>query len=613
MHLNIEQWNLGRWVAALLLTGACTIADSGAVFGASQIPIEGQKADVVYRHGRIFTANSHNEFHAALALHAGRILYVGANAGVARFIGRGTQSIDLKGRVVMPGLIDGHMHPFEGGSLLLKCNLNYVALTVPEFQSRIQACLNEGKNQEPDGYLEVVSWFQQNMLPAGVATSRATLDALLTARPIIVRSSFGHTVLANSRALALANIDRHTPDPLGGKIAHTATGEPSGILEDAAFEIFDALLPKRNAEQNIAAARAALQALAAQGVTSFLDADTSEANLAAFAAVEKAGQLTARAHFAPPIAPTEVNDLTGAVARIVALRARYDQGPIDAAPRITVRNAKMFLDGVIAGPSFTGAMLVPYRVNMGTAARPMWQGGPSRGPAVYFPAPALSALLIQLGRAGIDPHLHVDGDRAVREALDAVAALRRALPKADIRPALAHDEIVAPEDYARFADLKVFPVLSMQWEKPAADTVDGLRDYLGPERAKILEPAGLLAQHGATVVFGSDWPVDVLDEWFAFKVGVTRTNAPSAGARYAGRLGADPGLTRLQVLRAATIEAARELHMEEVTGSLEIGKLADFIVLDRDPFAVRPAAIADVKVLRTVVGGRVVFDRNALE
>ena len=363
------------------------------------------------------------------------------------------------------------------------------------------------------------------MLPAGVATSRATLDALATSRPVIVRSSFGHTVLANSRALALARITRDTPDPLGGKIAHDAAGEPTGILEDAAFEVFDTLVPKPTPAQDVAAARAALAALARQGVTTFLDAAASAESMAAFHAVQHGGGLTARAHFAPPILPPEAGHLDAAIARIVAFRKRYDQGPIVAAPRLTVRNAKLFLDGVIAGPSFTGAMLEPYLVNAGTEAEPRWQAGPSRGPDVYFPAPALKAALIGLGRAGIDPHMHADGDRAVHEALDAIEALRSALPGKDIRPAIAHDEIVSPDDFARYARLKAFAVLSLQWGKPASDTVDGLRDYLGPARARILEPSGLLAAQGAAIAFGSDWPVDPLDEWFALKVGVTRTNA----------------------------------------------------------------------------------------
>jgi hypothetical protein len=254
----------------------------------------------------------------------------------------------------------------------------------------------------------------------------------------------------------------------------------------------------------------------------------------------------------------------------------------------------------------SGAVLEPYRRNAGTADHPQWVPGDNRGPAVYFPADALASTLVALGRAGIDPHLHADGDAAVHAALDGVAALRKALPGADIRPAIAHDEIVAPADFPRFKSLDVIPVLSLQWGKPAGDTL-GLKDYFGPERMKILEPAGLLAAAGARVAFGSDWPVDALDEWFALKVGVTRTNAPDAPAEYRGRLGEDPGLSRESVLRAATINAAHELHEDELTGSLEVGKFADLIVLDRNPLTVPAEEIARTKVLETVVGGEVVY------
>ena len=182
---------------------------------------------------------------------------------------------------------------------------------------------------------------------------------------------------------------------------------------------------------------------------------------------------------------------------MLALRRRYDQGALGPVPTLTVRNAKLFLDGVIAGPAFTGAMLQPYRVNHGTAAESRLGGRADARAGHLFPRAQAQAVLLELARAGLDPHMHVDGDRAVHEALDAIAAMRAAYPGADIRPALAHCEIVSPEDYARFAQLDAFPVLSLQWEKPAPDTVDQLRDFLGPQRAAILEPAGVLAQAGA--------------------------------------------------------------------------------------------------------------------
>jgi predicted amidohydrolase YtcJ len=586
-----------RCLAALLLL---TVASGQAAEPASG------RADRVYLNGVVFTADAANSRATALAIRDGRILYVGNDAALARYIGPATVKVDLKGRFLMPGLIDGHMHPLEAGTTLLKCSLNYAALTVTEMQQRVQACIDQTKTAEPDSWLEVVSWFQESMLPAGVKTSRATLDALQTKRPIIVRSSFGHTVLANSRALALAQITAKTPDPTGGKIWRDASGEPTGLLEDAAHHVFDSLLPKPTAAQDVEAAAKALDAMRRQGVTTFLDASAAREDLAAFATLRKVGKLTARAHFAPFIEPSEVGDLTAAVARVVAFRKEFDEGAIGRAPGITVRNAKLFLDGVISAPAFTGTMLEPYRRNAGTADQPQWVPGTSRGPEVYFPADALATVLTALGRAGIDPHMHADGDGAERAGLDGAAALRKALPAADIRPAIAHNEIVGPADFKRYAELNVIPVLSFQWEKPAGDTL-GVKDYFGPERMKILEPAGFLAEAGARIAFGSDWPVDALDQWFAFKVGVTRTNRPDVPAEYRGRLGDDPGLSRETVLRAATINAAYELHQDDSTGSLEAGKLADLIVLDRNPLTVPAAEIADVRVLETVTGGTVVY------
>jgi len=569
-------------------------------------------ADAVYRHGVVYTIDAKDRMASALAVKAGRIVYVGNEAGLAGYIGKTTEVVDLKGHVLMPGLVDGHMHPLQGGDVLVKCNLNYEALTVPQFQARIQACLDQTRDQEPNGWLEVVSWFQNNMLPAGVETTYATLDVLKTKRPILVESSFGHSTLANSRALQLAGITAKTPDPLGGRIARDAKGNPTGLFEDSAQRPLQDLLPKPTPADDLKAARAALAALARQGVTSFLDAVATPEAMTAFTALQKQGELTVRAHFAPVIEPPEAADPAKAVAGVKALAVRFDQGPIGVQPGITVRNAKMFMDGVITAPAFTGNMLEPYWVNRGTEQRPDWAPGKSRGPEVYFPAPALAALVIGLAEAGLDPHMHADGDGGVRAALDAVQALRARHPSLDIRPAIAHDEVVHPSDYPRYAKLNVTPVLSFQWEKPATDTIDGARDFLGPERFAIMEPAGFLHAAGARIAYGSDWPVDALDEWFALKVGVTRTNAPDVPAKYAGRLGKDPGLSRQTALRAITWNASYELHQDKLTGSLEVGKLADMIVLDRDPLRIPAEDIAHIKVLRTIVGGKTVHNVDEL-
>jgi predicted amidohydrolase YtcJ len=572
--------------------------------------VPAQAADMAYRHGRVYTIDAHDSVQQALAIRAGRIVYVGSDAGLAAFVGPKTTVVDLRGRMLMPGLVDGHSHPLQGGGTLLKCNLSYEQLRVEQVQSRIQACLDQARAGEPDAWLEVVNWFQEGMLPAGAVTSRATLDVLKTQRPIFVMSSFGHTALVNSRALQIAGITAQSRDPLGGKIGRDAAGNPSGILEDAAQEAVAKLIPQPTPADNVKAATAALDAFRKQGVTTFLDAMAEQPSLEAFAKVQRDGLLTARAHFALLITPPQGRNPQQAVAMVKALAQRYDQGEIGPIPKMTVRNVKLFLDGVITAPASTGAMLTPYLSLQGASANAHWAPSQSRGPDVYFPAPILGALLIEVARAGLEPHMHADGDRAVREGLDGIGVLRRQFPNRDIRAAIAHDEIVDPADFPRFKLLNVIPVLSFQWEKQAPDTMEGAREYLGPARFKYLEPAGFLAAAGARIAYGSDWPVDPLDEWFALKVGVTRTNAPQPDHKYAGPLSEDKGLSRHEVLRAITMNSSYELHQDESTGSLEVGKLADLIVIDRNFFEIPAAQIADIKVLQTLVGGHVVYQSD---
>jgi predicted amidohydrolase YtcJ len=586
-------------IAAMAVPGAAARAGTAA-------------ADTVYRHGLVYTVDAQDSVRQALAIRAGRIVYVGSDAGLAAYIGPKTMVFDLRGRMLMPGLVDGHMHPLQGGGTLLKCNLNYLQLNVAQMQARIQACLDQGRAAEPDAWLEVVNWFQEGMVPAGTRTDRGTLDALKTQRPIFVESSFGHTALVNTRALGLAGVTAQTPDPLGGKVGRDTVGNPTGILEDAAQEAVAKRIPPPTQADNVKAAAAAVDALRRQGITTFLDAAAEAPSLEAFSTLQREGKLTARAHFAVLITPPQGRDPKSAVAMVQALAQRYDQGEIAAAPTLTVRNVKLFLDGVITAPASTGAMLTPYLSLQGAPANPHWAPSASRGPDVYFPAPILSALLVEAARAGFEPHMHADGDRAVREGLDGIEAMRRQLPDRDIRAAIAHDEIVDPADFPRYRELNAIPVLSFQWEKQAPDTMEGAQEYLGPARFKYMEPAGFLAAAGARIAYGSDWPVDPLDEWFALKVGVTRTNAPQPGHKYAGRLSEDKGLTRREVLRAITMNSSYELHQDQFTGSLEAGKLADLIVLDRNILDIPAEQIAAVKVLQTVVGGRVVYQSDRL-
>jgi predicted amidohydrolase YtcJ len=574
-------------------------------------------AEVLYQHGKIYTVDHASTVAQALAISEGKITYVGTDEGAHALIGKNTTVIDLGGRTVTPGLIDGHMHPVAAGIDLLKCNLNYTSLTVAQFQARLQACLDERRSTDgPDSWLEVVNWFRYGMGKEAAGVDRKVLDSLKTQRPIIVHDSFGHSSLVNTKALTLAKITAQTKDPVGGRFDRDGSGEPTGILEDAAQQKIGELLPKPTAQDHIAGARAALKVLRQQGVTAFLDAVGTDEDIAAFTAIEREGALTARAHFAPLIRPGDAQTVEAArqaVAQVVATAKKDDEGTIRPAPSVSVHQVKLFMDGVINAPANTGALLEPYLVNRGTAQAPKFEPAARREPDTYFPVPILTQILIDLGRNNIDPHVHTDGDGAVRATLDAVKAMRAALPGRDVRPALAHCELVDPSDYARFAQLDVIPVLSFQWEKAAGDTIEGVRDSLGPRRAALVEPAGWLAEKGARIAYGSDWPVDPLDEWFALQVGVTRKGRPDDPPKYAGRLGKDPGLSQAAVIQAITLNAAYELHEERYIGSLEVGKFADLLVLDRDVATIPPDQISGTKVLRTVVGGRPVYDSGELK
>src|SRR3954454_19472966 len=580
---------------------------AGVALGAAAPAQAASPADTVLRNGYVYTVDAHDSVKQAVAVRDGKIVFVGSDRAVRGFIGPRTKVRDVRGRMVMPGLHDGHMPPLAGGAGLLKCSLDYQPLTVEQFKARIAKCLTDTADKEPDTWLEVISWYQEAMIPAGTKVTKGDLDALSTKRPIIVQSSFGHSTVVNSRALALAGATAATPDPPGGKIWRDDAGNPTGLLDDAAQDLVSNAVPAPTAADNVNSAKAALNAMRRQGITSFLDAAASPASLAAFSSLSRSGGLTARAHFAPVIDIDQAKKPAAVVKRLKGLKRRYDEGAIGRPPTITLRNAKMFMDGVQQVPAQTAGLLKPYLINAGTPEAPRWVPGPSRGP-IYFEPSILNPLVTAIAKAGFDPHIHSIGDRAVRLTLDAYEQMRKRIGSSDILPAIAHAEMVAPADYGRFHKLNVIPTMSFQWAKPGPDSIEAQKDYIGPERFSRVEPEGSLYAAHAPISYGSDWPVDTLNEWFALQVGITRENP--AGGKYAGRFNNQKGLPRRFALRAITMNSAYELHQDRRTGSLEPGKYADLIVLDRNVLKVPATDIMNTKVLLTMIGGQTVYDNK---
>lgn len=574
---------------------------------------ESSGADMVMRNGYVYTVDGKDSVQQAVALSGGKIVYVGSDEGVASFIGAKTQVVDLAGRMLMPGFIDAHMHPGDGGRAMTLCDLKYQTMTRKVFQESIQACLDAEKDKGPDVWLEVGSWDRMGMDGLDGDPDKSTLDALKTQRPIQVRSSDFHTVLLNSRGLAVAGIDRHTVNPGDGKYVRDKAGNPTGICEDGAADAMAAVVPPATDAEKLNQSRAALDAMRQQGITSFFDAMSGPENGKAFTTLEQSGQLTARALLAIKLDPAAAAaDPDKTIAEAKALAATYDQGEAKVAPGVNMRHVKLFMDGIINAPADTGAMLTPYLQNAGTEKSPKWTPGKNRG-ELYFPPQVLNPLLLKAVQAGFDPHLHATGDRAVRDSLDGIAYVRQQLPSNAFRPTITHAESVDPADYGRFKALDVTANMSFQWAQQAPSTVDGTSDHLDAARFARMEPSGSIARAGGRVAYGSDWPVDPLDEFLALKVGVTRSGDPqnphSYGPNYAGRLNADPALTRAEVLRTITFNAAEQLNLEKVVGSVEVGKFADLIVLEKNFMQVPEEELGRNQVLMTMVGGKVVWSK----
>ena len=570
-------------------------------------------ADVVLRGGKVVTMDGQRSIAQAVAVRNGRIAFVGSDADAAKRIGADTKVIELDGRMLMPGFVDAHLHSLAGGRALLLCDLAYAPLTRAQLAERLQACLDATPEAGPDTWLEAVNWDRQSTAALDADPTRALLDGLATTRPIAVTSSDFHSVLANSRAFALAGIGAATPDPAGGKFLRDGGGNPSGICEDAAgFQLKGAIPPDSEADQ-LKQGRTALAALREQGITTFMDAAAGEPHLRVFKALRDAGELTARVNLAINLDPATANSAPAdAIAQAKALTAQADaDGPVPA-PGVHSRIVKVFLDGVVNAPADTGALLTPYLRNIGTEAAPQWVESTNLGEQYYTPA-SLQALMLATVDAGLDMHLHATGDRGVRTVLDAVAATRQARPGADFRPAIAHDETVAVADYGRFAALDVMATMSFQWAQRAPYSIGETESHLGAERFARMEPSGSLQLAGARMVHGSDWPIDPFDTFLALKIGVTRAGDPTnphSAASFApifeGPINADPALSRDAVLAAITVNAAHQLRLEGQIGSIETGKFADLIVLERDFLTVPDEELGRNRVLLTMVGGQVV-------
>lgn len=545
-------------------------------------------ADLVLIGARVYTVDAARSWAEALAIRQGRLVYVGTSAGARAFAGPATRVVDLGGRLVLPAFRDSHVHPVSAGIELGLCDLNDLK-TVDQVTAKIRTCAAE----RPDAPWILGGGWDLPLFP-GANPDRALLDSLVPDRPALLSAADGHSAWVNSMALAAAGVTRETPDPPRGRIErHPATGEPSGTLRESAVDLVARHAPSPGADDHVAGLRRALERMNRLGIVAFQEASADERTLGAYLQGDREGWLSARARVSLLAVPEEGEDQVG---RLVELRRR-------GRGRVTPGTVKLFLDGVIEAK--TAAVLEPY-LDPRTGAP---ESPPNRGLPRWTPE-LLGAMVTRLDAEGFQVHMHAIGDAAIRMGLDAVEAAHQRNGVRDARHHMAHIQLFDPADIPRFRRLGVIANFQALWAYADSYITELTEPVLGPERSRWLYPIASLMASGAVVVGGSDWSVSSVNPLDAIEVGITRRGPGStSGPAWIPQ----ERVTLAQMIAAYTIDGAYLSFEEKDGGSLETGKWADLIVLDRNLFELPPHEIHTARVLWTLLEGTTVWRDEALE
>ncbi len=533
-------------------------------------------ADLALRNGAIYTMNGARSWAETIAIDDGRIVYVGTDAGATDYVGPQTQVVDLKGRMVLPGMQDVHIHPISGGIEANGCDLN-AASTVDEYV----AIIKKYAEAHPDApWIKGGGWAMSSFGPGALAR-KELIDAVVPDRPVILWSRDGHTTWVNSKALEIAGITKDTQDPPDGRIDRDpATGEPSGSLQEGASSLVADKAPADTDATRDAGLRYAVTMLNRFGITGIQDASVNEEDLETYQRLDEEGELSLRV-----VASIwwERDQGLEQIEAIKALRSEYTGGRIDAA------TVKIMQDGVLE--NYTGVVLEPYKLKGQQDVR----GIPMVEPEL------LKKAVTQLDAEGFQVHFHAIGDGAVRQSLDAVEAARAANGNLGHRHHISHLQLIHPDDQPRFRKLGVVANFQPLWAYADAYSTDLTLPFLSQETASYMYPIASMEKSGAVVAFGSDWSVSSANPFEEMETAVTRMGAlgdTKTPWMPEERIGLP------EALAAFTINAAYVNRDERNTGSLEVGKRANLAVLDRNLFDIPPSEISDTQVLLTLFEGK---------
>ncbi|HYG71890.1 MAG TPA: amidohydrolase [Actinomycetota bacterium] len=553
-------------------------------------------ADLVFRGGAVYTVDAARRWASAVAVSNGLIVGVGSDADVEPLVGGSTEIVDLKGRMLLPGFQDAHVHPPPSGLDMLRCDLSE-AYSVEDYERLIVGYATA----HPETEWILGGGWSMDVFPGG-NPPKGVLDRIVPDRPVFLPSRDGHSAWVNSRALEIARVTADTPDPSDGVIIREDDGSPWGTLHEGAIHLVDEHAPSDTLEDWIAGLRTGQAYLHALGITAWQDAivginGTSYDTFDAYVRFAEDGELTARVIGAlwwdRHRGLEQVDDL-------IAARAR---GPVG---RFSPTSVKIMQDGVIE--NFTAGVLEPYLDA---------DGNPTENHGKSFVDPEeLKEAVVRLDAEGFQVHFHALAERAVREALDAIEAARRANGMNDLRHHIAHIQVIHPEDIARFRELGVVANAQPLWAQNEGQMVNLTIPFLGPERAGWQYPFGSLVRAGATLAFGSDWGVSSPNPLEEIHVAVNRMGWP--GYEYAGvdEAATVPFLPEQAVdlptaIAAFTIGSAYVNHLDDVTGSIELGKAADLALLDRNVFERPREELHAARVLATYVEGERVYAADA--